>query len=98
MLKLMKDCVEIWPEPVEGKICGSLMIKGPERELQINREMKEVLEKLTSASQSKYVFTSPIDPTKPLGPWVLEDQMAQLYARRLILIPMLALILCGTPF
>ncbi|HYU46918.1 MAG TPA: site-specific integrase, partial [Terriglobales bacterium] len=84
MLKLMKDCVETWPEAVEGKIYGSLMIKrglkrrARKRELQINREMKEILEKLIAASQSKYVFTSPIDPTKPLGPWVLEDQMAQL--------------------
>ena len=84
MLKLMKDCVQIWPEPVEGKIYGALMIKrglkrrARKRELQINREMKEILEKLISASKSKHVFTSPIDPTKPLGPWVLEEQMARL--------------------
>src|SRR5215469_3138087 len=84
MLKLMKDCVQIWPQAREGKIYGSLMIKrglkrrARKRELQINLEMKEVLEKLLSTSQCKYIFTSPTDPTKPLGPWVLEDQIARL--------------------
>jgi hypothetical protein len=40
--------------------------------------MKEVLEKLLARSQCAYVFTSPIEPTRPLGPWVLEDQMTRL--------------------
>lgn len=69
-----QNCVQIWPEPREGKIYGSLMIKrglkrrARKRELQINLEMKEVLEKLLSMSHCKYIFTSSMDPTKPLGP------------------------------
>ena len=40
--------------------------------------MKEVLDWLMAQSDCEYVFTSPQDPAKPLGPWVLEEQMAQL--------------------
>jgi hypothetical protein len=40
--------------------------------------MKEVLDRLMAQSDCEYVFTSPQDPAKPLGPWVLEEQMAQL--------------------
>jgi len=36
------------------------------------------LERLLKESDCEYVFTSPQDPGKPLGPWVLEEQMAQL--------------------
>jgi len=46
--------------------------------LVIDREMKAVLEQLVKQSDCEYVFTSPQDPAKPLGPWVLEEQMAQL--------------------
>jgi integrase len=48
------------------------------RKLIIDREMKAVLEQLVNQSDCEYVFTSPLDPSKPLGPWVLEEQMAQL--------------------
>ena len=40
--------------------------------------MKAVLDRLVNQSDCEYVFTSPLDPSKPLGPWVLEEQMAQL--------------------
>jgi len=40
--------------------------------------MKEVLERLLKDSHCDYVFTSPQDPTKPLGPWVLEEQIGQI--------------------
>jgi integrase len=43
----------------------------------IDREMKEVLKRLLKQSQCEYVFTSPQDPAKPLGPWVLEEQISQ---------------------
>jgi len=43
--------------------------------------MKEVLERLISQSACEHVFTSPLDATKPLGPWVFEEQMAQLRKR-----------------
>jgi Phage integrase family len=43
----------------------------------IDHEMKEVLERLLKDSKSDYVVTSPQDPTKPLGPWVLEEQIGQ---------------------
>ena len=39
--------------------------------------MKEVLKRLLKQSQCDYVFTSPQDPAKPLGPWVLEEQISQ---------------------
>jgi hypothetical protein len=55
--------------------------------------MKEVLERLLKDSQCDYVFTSPQDPTKPLGPWVLEEQIGQI-RKNSRLIPMLACTLC----
>ena len=36
--------------------------------LVIDREMKAVLEQLVKQSDCEYVFTSPQDPAKPLGP------------------------------
>lgn len=85
MLKLMKDCVRLHSEQrADGKICGELIIKrglkrrARKRKLVIDHEMKEVLERLLKDSQCDYVFTSPQDPTKPLGPWVLEEQIGQI--------------------
>jgi len=85
MLKLMKDCVRLHSEQrADGKICGELIIKrglkrrARKRKLVIDHEMKEVLERLLKDSQCDYVFTSPQDPTKPLGPRVLEEQMGQI--------------------
>jgi hypothetical protein len=40
--------------------------------------MKEVLERLMTQSDCAYVFTSPQDRATPLGPWVLEEQIAQI--------------------
>jgi hypothetical protein len=66
------------------KICGELLIKrglkrrARKRKLVIDREMKEVLERLLKDSQCDYVFASPQDPTKPLGPCVLEEQVGQI--------------------
>ena len=84
MLKLMKDCVRLHSEQrADGKICGELIIKrglkrrARKRKLAIDHEMKEVLERLLKDSKCDYVFTSPQDPTKPLGPWVLEEQIGQ---------------------
>jgi integrase len=39
--------------------------------------MKEVLKRLLKQSQCDYVFTSLQHPAKPLGPWVLEEQINQ---------------------
>jgi hypothetical protein len=85
MLKLMKDCVCLHSEQrADGKICGELIIKrglkrrARKRKLVIDHEMKEVLERLLKDSQCDYVFTSPPDPTTPLGPWVLEEQIGQI--------------------
>ena len=85
MLKLMKDCVRFDPaRQGNGKASGELTIKrglkrrARKRKLVIDREMKAVLEQLVYQSDCEYVFTSPLDPSKPLGPWVLEEQMAQL--------------------
>jgi hypothetical protein len=33
--------------------------------------------RLISESKCEYVFTNPRDPAKPLGSWVLEEQMAR---------------------
>jgi integrase len=85
MLKLMKECVRLQSEQrADGKICGELIIKRGlkrrtrKRKLVIDHEMKEVLERLLKDSKCDYVFTSPQDPTKPLGPWVLEEQIGQI--------------------
>ena len=84
MLKLMKDCVRLHPEQrADRNICGELIIKrglkrrARKRRLVIDHEMKEVLERLLKDSQCDFVFTSPQDRTKPLGPWVLEEQIGQ---------------------
>ena len=85
MLNLMKDCVRFHSEQrADGKICGELLIKrglkrrARKRKLVIDHEMKQVLERLLKDSRCDYVFTSPQDPTKPLGPWVLEEQIGQI--------------------
>ena len=85
MLKLMKDCVHFDPAHQDDvKKSGELTIKrglkrrARKRKLVIDREMKAVLERLVKQSDCEFVFTSPQDPAKPLGPWVLEEQMAQL--------------------
>ncbi len=85
MLQLMKDCVRLDPaRPGNGKTSGELTIKrglkrrARKRKLLIDREMKAVLERLIKESDCDYVFTSPQDRAQPLGPWVLEEQMAQL--------------------
>ena len=70
-------------ENADVKICGELIIKrglkprARKRKLVIDHEMKEVLERLLKDSECDYIFTSPHDPTKPLGPWVLETQIRQ---------------------
>ena len=80
----MKDCVRLHLEQRPNKkICGELVIKrglkrrARKRKLVIDYEMKEVLERLLKDSKCDYVFTSPQDPTKPLGPWVLEEQIGR---------------------
>ena len=85
MLQLMKDCVHFEPaHPNNGKNSGELTIKrglkrrARKRKLGIDREMKAILDRLVKQSNCDYVFTSPQNPAKPLGPWVLEEQMAQL--------------------
>ncbi len=84
MLQLMKDCVRLHSEQrADARICGELIIKrglkrrARKRRLVIDQEMKRVLERLLKGSRCEYVFTSPQDPTKPLGPWVLEGQIGQ---------------------
>ncbi len=84
ILHLMKDCVRLFPEPIEENIVGSLFIRrdlkrlARQRELIIDPAMKEVLERLISASLCAYVFTHPGDPARSLGPWVLETQIGDL--------------------
>ena len=69
------------------KICGELIIKrglkrrARKRKLVIDHEMKEVLQRLLKASRCDYVFTSPQDLTKPLGPRMLEEQIGQIRKR-----------------
>ncbi len=87
MLHLMKDCIYLYPEPVEENIVGALLIKrglkrrARRRELAIDLVMKEVLEKLIGVSRCAYVFTHPGDAARPLGPWVLETQIGDLRAK-----------------
>ena len=84
MLKLMKDCLHFYPEPIENKIYGTILIKrglkrrARRRELHINREMMEILSELVTSSKCEFVLTHPGDPSKPLGAWVLEAQIGVL--------------------
>ena len=84
MLMLMKDCVRLYPEPLEdANVCGELTIKrglkrrARKRKLVIDREMKQALESLLRASRCDYVFTSPQSPSTPLAPWILETQITR---------------------
>jgi integrase len=84
MLHLMKDCIQLYEQPLEDGLHGSLVIKrglkrrARKRILEINAEMKDVLEGLFAISRCEYVFTHPTDPTRPLAPWVLETQIGAL--------------------
>jgi integrase len=84
MLMLMKDCVELYPAPLEdASVCGELTIKrglkrrARRRKLVIDAEMKEVLLRWLARSRCDFVFTAPQDPAKPLAPWTLEAQIAR---------------------
>jgi integrase len=87
MLHLMKDCVHLYPEPVGERLYGCLVIKrglkrrARKRTLEIDREMKAVLDALLAISECDHVFTHPSDPREPLGAWVLETQMGALRTR-----------------
>ncbi len=87
MLHLMKDCVRLYSVPISGRLYGSLVIKrglkrrARKRALEIDLEMKEVLEELLATSKCDYVFTHPGSPEEPLGAWVLETQMGALRTR-----------------
>jgi hypothetical protein len=84
MLMLMKDCVELYPAPLEdASVCGELTIKrglkrrSRKRKLVIDAEMKEVLLCWLARSRCDFVFTAPQDPAKPLAPWTLEAEIAR---------------------
>ena len=87
MLHLMKDCVRLYPTPIAGRLYGSLVIKrglkrrARKRTLEIDLEMKKVLEELLTTSKCDYVFSHPGSPEEPLGAWVLETQMGALRTR-----------------
>jgi len=85
MLMLMKDCYRVLPEAdPEGKEYGEVTVKrglkrrARRRKLLVAGEVKQILEQLIARSECEYVFTNPRDPRKPLGGWVLEDQMGRL--------------------
>jgi integrase len=86
MLHLMKDCVCLYSKPIAGRLFGSLVIKrglkrrARKRTLEIDSEMKELLEALLATSKCDYAFSHPRSPEEPLGPWVLETQMGELRA------------------
>ena len=84
MLQLMKDCIHFYPKPQGGGIYGLLQIKrglkrrARKRDLAINLDMKEVLQRLLAISDCEFAFTSPTNPNMPLGAWVLETQIGEL--------------------
>jgi integrase len=85
MLMLMKDCYRLLPAPDhEGKIYGEVIVKrglkrrARRRKLLVDGEVKQILEGLIAQSKCDYVFTNPRDRSRPLGGWVLEDQMGRL--------------------
>jgi hypothetical protein len=87
MLHLMKDCVRLYSAPIAGRLYGSLVIKrglkrrARKRTLEIDLEMKRVLEELLTTSKCDHVFSHPGSPEEPLGAWVLETQMGALRTR-----------------
>src|SRR5215472_10206267 len=88
MLMLMKDCYRVLPEAdAEGKEYGEVTVKrglkrrARRRKLLVAGEVKQILEQLIARSRCEYVFTNPRHPEKPLGGWLLEDQMGRLRAQ-----------------
>jgi integrase len=59
------------------RACGRLTRRA-RRKLLVAGEVKQILEQLIARSECEYVFTNPRDSRKPLGGWVLEDQMGRL--------------------
>jgi hypothetical protein len=53
-------------------------IEHAQEPLLVGGEVKQILEQLIARSACEYVFSNPRDPTKPLGGWVLENQMGRL--------------------
>jgi integrase len=90
---LEKDCVFINSAPDQHGVWGTVDIKrglkrqARNRKVRIDAEMKEVIERLMKTSQCRYVFTDqgsdkrPSKPTKPLPPWVLEDEIERVRAK-----------------
>lgn len=84
MLKLKKDCVLLYAAPEQGTIYGELEIKrglkrrARKRKLNVDGEMKEVVEGLIARSECDYVFTHPNNPANPLPAWIIESQMTEL--------------------
>ena len=83
----MKDCVNLYAKPINERLYGSLVIKrglkgrARKRTLEIDLEMKEVLEALLATSKCDHVFSHPGSPDEPLGAWVLETQIGALRTR-----------------
>jgi hypothetical protein len=65
MLRLMKDCVRLYSKPIAGHLFGSLLIKRGlkrrvrKRTLEVDSEMKDVLQALLATSKCNYVFSHP---------------------------------------
>jgi len=73
MLNLEKDCVMIRKDPDEDSNWGDLIIKrglkwrARKRLLKINEESKQVLERLSSESKCRHIFSQPRHPDPETG-------------------------------
>ena len=81
MLALQRDCITLTDQPDEDGMFGQVEIKRGlkrkerERTLPVNVEMRAAILGLLSRSRCEYLFTSLENPSQPLSPWTLEDQL-----------------------
>jgi integrase/recombinase XerD len=81
MLALQRDCITLNEQADEDGMWGEMEIKRAlkrkerRRKLPINTDMRTAIMRLLDRSRCEYLFTALEDPTQPLSPYTLEDQL-----------------------
>lgn len=81
MLALQRDCITLSDQADDDGMWGEMEIKRAlkrkerRRKLPINADMRAAIMGLLARSRCEYLFTALEDPTQPLSPYTLEDQL-----------------------
>ena len=99
LLNLMKDCVRLHSdERPDGKICGDLVIEHVLKRRTGDSSRNEGSPRTASETLPvRQCFNEPQDPTKPLGPWVFEEQIFRI-RKKIKIIPTPACMPCVNTF